>query len=96
VYADDVNLLGDSVNIAKENTKTLLEASSDVGLKIKAEKIKYIISDHQNSGQNHNMITANEIRMAFMMKSRADWIQGMLAINQSRIFCLPVSYRKKN
>jgi len=27
VYADDVNLLGDSVNTIKENTKTILEAS---------------------------------------------------------------------
>jgi hypothetical protein len=31
-HADDVNLLGDSINIIKGNTKTLLEASSDVGV----------------------------------------------------------------
>jgi hypothetical protein len=29
-----------------------------------------------------------------MMKSRVDQIQGMLAIIQSKIFCLPVSYKK--
>jgi hypothetical protein len=34
------------------------------------------------------------IRMTFMMKSRVDWIQEMLAIIQSKIFCLPVSYQK--
>jgi hypothetical protein len=32
--------------------------------------------------------------MTFMMKSRADKIQGMLAIIQSRILFLPVSYKK--
>jgi hypothetical protein len=53
VYADDVNLLGDSVNTVKEKTETLLEASRDVGLEMKAEKTKYMImSRHPSSGQN--------------------------------------------
>jgi hypothetical protein len=43
VYADDVNLLGNSVNTVKENSETLLEASRDIGLEINAEKTKYII-----------------------------------------------------
>jgi hypothetical protein len=32
VYADDVNLLGDSVNTIKENAETLLEANRDIVL----------------------------------------------------------------
>jgi hypothetical protein len=85
VYADDVNLLGDSI---KENSETLLEASRGIGPEINAEKIKYMImSCHPNSGQNQSIRITNEsfedvakfkylgmtqIRMTFMMKSRVD------------------------
>jgi hypothetical protein len=61
VYADNVNLLGDSVNTMKENTETLLEASRDIGLEINAEKTKcMIMSRHSNSAQNQNIRIANE------------------------------------
>jgi hypothetical protein len=61
VYADDVNFLGYSVNTIKENSETLLEASTDVGLEINTEKTKYmIISRHSNSGHNQNIRIANE------------------------------------
>jgi hypothetical protein len=61
VYVHDVNLLGDSINTTKENTDALLEASSDIGLEINAEKTKYMImSRHSNSGQNQNIRIANE------------------------------------
>jgi hypothetical protein len=53
VYEDDVNLLGDSVNILKGNTESLLHATRDIGLEINAEKTKYMImSRYPNSGQN--------------------------------------------
>jgi hypothetical protein len=56
VYADDVNLLGDSVNTIEENSETLLEAGRDIGLEINAEKTKYMImSRYPNSGQNQNI-----------------------------------------
>jgi hypothetical protein len=61
VYADDINLLGNSINTIKENIETLLEVSRDVGLEINAEKTKYIImSCHPNSGQDQNIRIANE------------------------------------
>jgi hypothetical protein len=60
VYADDVDLLGDSINTIQENTETLLEAGRYVGLDINAEKTKYMImSRHLNSGQNQNIRIAN-------------------------------------
>jgi hypothetical protein len=61
IYADDVNLLGDSVNTIKENSETLLEAGGDIGLEINVEKTKYMImSRHPNSEQNQNIRIANE------------------------------------
>jgi hypothetical protein len=60
-YADDVNLLGDSVNKIKGNSETLLEASSDIRLEINAAKKKYMIMSHnQISGKNQNIRIANE------------------------------------
>jgi hypothetical protein len=62
VYADDDNLLCDSINTIKENTETLLEAGRDIGLEINAEKAKYMImSRHPDSGQNQNIWIANEL-----------------------------------
>jgi hypothetical protein len=61
VYADDVNLLGDSVNTIKENTISVLEGISDIGLETNAEQKSYMIMyRHRNSGQNQNIRIANE------------------------------------
>jgi hypothetical protein len=43
VFADDVDLLGDSLYTTKETTKTLLETSKNAGLEINAEKTMYMI-----------------------------------------------------
>jgi hypothetical protein len=44
VYADNVNLLGNSINTIKENTKTLSEASRDIGLEINEDKVYDYVS----------------------------------------------------
>jgi len=39
-----------------------LEASREVGLEVNTEKTKYVVmSHHQNAGQNHNLLTADNV-----------------------------------
>jgi hypothetical protein len=106
VYADEVNLLGDSINTIKENTESILKASRDVGIEINAEKTKYMMmSRHPNSGQNQNIRIANESfenveKFKYLGTTLTnqngihDEIKNRLNSGNSKIFCLPVSYQK--
>jgi len=38
VYADDVNILGQSVHTIKENAEALVVASMEIGLEVNADK----------------------------------------------------------
>jgi hypothetical protein len=60
-YADVVNLLGDNIDIIKQNTQTLLDASKEGGLDINAEKTTYmLLSCHQKAGQNYDIKVQTE------------------------------------
>jgi hypothetical protein len=53
VYADDVNLLGDNIDIIKKNAETLMDARKEVDLDVNTDKTKYmLLSCHRNAGQN--------------------------------------------
>jgi hypothetical protein len=60
VYADDVNLLRDTIYTLKKNTVMLIDASEEVCLEINIEKTKYmLLSSHQNVGRKRNIKIAN-------------------------------------
>jgi hypothetical protein len=42
VYADDANLLGDSIDTIKKNTQSLIDAGKEVDLEVNAEKSMYM------------------------------------------------------
>jgi hypothetical protein len=59
-YANDVNLLGDNIDTINKNTKTLIDASKEVGLEVNVEKTRYIlVSRDQNAGQNQEIKIGN-------------------------------------
>jgi hypothetical protein len=47
VYAADVNLLGDNVDIIMKDTETLTDASKEVDREVNAVKTKYMLISHQ-------------------------------------------------
>jgi hypothetical protein len=60
VYADDVNLLDDNIDAIKKSTRTLLNASKEIGLEVSTEKTMYmLLSCRQNAGKNHDVKIGN-------------------------------------
>jgi len=60
VYTDKVNILGGSIYAIKKN-KAALVASKEIGLRVNADKTKYMImSCEENAGKNHNTETGNK------------------------------------
>jgi hypothetical protein len=47
VYADNVNLLDENINIIKKNAEALLDASKEIGLDVNSEKTTYMFLSHQ-------------------------------------------------
>jgi hypothetical protein len=43
VYADEVNILGGSIQTIKKSTKALVVTNNEIGLEVNADKSKYIV-----------------------------------------------------
>jgi hypothetical protein len=51
VYAADVNVPSDNINVIKRNIKSLIGTGKEVGLEADGVKTKYaLVSRHQNAG----------------------------------------------
>jgi len=55
-YADDVNVLGGSVDTVKKNAEALVAANKEIGLEVNAHESKYMtVSRDQNAARIHSM-----------------------------------------
>jgi hypothetical protein len=81
-YADDVNLLGDNIDIINKNTETLIDDNKEVGLEVNVEKTKYmLVSRYQNAGQTREIEIGNR---SFENMSQFKYL-GTTVTNQSFI-----------
>jgi hypothetical protein len=81
-YADDVNLLGDNIDTIHKNTKTLIDASMEVGLEVNVEKTRYmLVSRDQNAGQTLEIKIGNR---SFENVSQFTYM-GLTVTNQNLI-----------
>jgi len=61
-YADDVNTLGGSIPTLQETADTLVVATREIGLKVSADKTKYMVmSRDQSAGRVQNVRIDNNI-----------------------------------
>jgi hypothetical protein len=76
----DANVFGGNVDAIKKKTVTLIDASKEVGLKVNADKTKYVLlSRHQNAGQNNDLKRAN---LSFVTMAQFKYL-GKAVTNQS-------------
>jgi hypothetical protein len=59
-YADDIIIVVENIDTIQKNTKSLLDASKEVGLEVNTEKTKYmLVSRCHRAGQRQSIKIAN-------------------------------------
>ena len=82
IYADDVNMLGGSVHIIKQNAEALVVASKETGLEVNADKTKYLVmSRGKNAGRSHN----TKIDKSYLERVKEFKYLGTTLTNQNSI-----------
>jgi Reverse transcriptase (RNA-dependent DNA polymerase). len=59
IYADDGNLLGESIHTVQKSTEALLVTSKETGLDVNVKKTKYMFM-FQKAGQSHDIQTGKK------------------------------------
>jgi hypothetical protein len=81
-YADDVNVMGKNIDTKQKNTKSLLDASKEVGLEVNPEKTKYmLVSWCQKAGERLSIKIGNR---SFESVAKFKYL-GTTLTDQSRI-----------
>jgi hypothetical protein len=57
VYANDVDLLHENINVTRKNTEALLDDSKRIAVQVNTDKTKYMVMTRQQNAKekNHNL-----------------------------------------
>jgi len=61
VYADDIDLIGEDIDVLQSNTEVLVESCDEIGLEVNIEKTKYMITSRNTENEVNRYITIKNV-----------------------------------